>query len=77
MGVEMAVKNHVSDGSRQAARAVENIQSVTFLRAERDGVQDRGNRILGFQLPLMVVEMEDMGLLDSSVDEPDFEGSPT
>ena len=72
MGIEVTVENHVPDGFCQAARPVKNIQSITFLRAECDGVQNGGNRIIRFQLPLVIVEMEYMGLLDASVNQPDF-----
>ena len=72
MRIEMAVENNVPDSFRQAARSVENVQGVTFLRAECDGIQNGGDRILGFQTPLMIVEVEHMGLLHAAVDEPYF-----
>ena len=67
MWVKMAVENDIPDCSRQTACSVENIQRITFLRTERDGIQNRGNRILRLQPPLMIVEMENMGFLYSAV----------
>ena len=51
--------------------AVENIQRIAFLRTDGDGINDRGIRIVALQAPLVVVEMEHMGLLDAAVDQTD------
>ena len=62
MRVEVAVEDHVADRSCQAAGTMQNVKSITFLRAECDGIQNRRDRVLCFQTPLVIVKVEHMGL---------------
>lgn len=72
MGIEVAVEDRVADHAVETARAVQDIQRVAFLRADGDGIDDGRLGILRFQPPLMVVQMEHVGLLNAAVDEPDL-----
>ena len=65
----MAVEDYIPDGSGQTTGSVQDIQSITFLWPQSDGVNNGRNRIFRLQPPLMVVEMEYMGLFDSAVNQ--------
>ena len=72
MRVEVAVEDHVADRSCQAAGTMQNVKSITFLRAECDGIQNRRDRVLCFQTPLVIVKVEHMGLFYSVMYQADL-----
>lgn len=72
MRIQMAVENHVSDYTVPASCPIQNIQCITLLRAYGNRINDCRDRIIRFEPPLVIVNVEHMRLLDSSVDQADF-----
>ena len=69
MGVQMAMENSIADHFVKAPRAIQNIQRHALLRTDGHGIDNGGTGILQFSAPLVVVQMEHMGLLNTAVDQ--------
>ena len=66
------MENYIADRPVQASRSMKNIQRITFLWTQRNGINNRRVCVFSFQPPLMIVEMEDMGFFDSTVNQTYF-----
>ena len=72
----MAMENDIPNRSVQTPCSVQDIQRITFLRTDGNRIYDRRIRILSFQSPLMIVQMEYMRLFDSSMNQTDLRRIP-
>ena len=69
MRIQMTMKNYIADNSIAASGSIEDIQCITLLRAYGNGINYSGYRIFRLQSPLVIMEMEYMGLFDSAVNQ--------
>lgn len=70
--VKMTVEDDVADSSVQTSGSVQNVKGIAFLGADGDRINDGGIGVIALQSPLVIVQMEDMSFLDTSMDQPDF-----
>ena len=68
----MTMENDITNGSCKTSGTVQNIKRKAFLRTGGNGINNSGFRVIRLKLPLMIVQMKNMGFLDAPVYQPDF-----